>query len=59
MSASTMIGRSVAAAHAADALDDLGAADEAHVGQAEMVCGERVAAVVERLDAGSLRDPSR
>ena len=43
-------------AHAADALDDLGAADEAHVGQAEMVCGERVAAVVERLDAGPLRD---
>ena len=57
MSASTMIGRSVAAAHAADALDDLRAADEAHVGQAEVVCGERVPAVVERLDAGPFRDP--
>ena len=56
MSASTMIGRSVAAAHAADALDDLRAADEADVGQAEVVRGERVAAVVERLDAGPLRD---
>ena len=46
-------------AHAADALDDLGAADEPDVGQAEVVCGERVAAVVERLDAGALRDPRR
>ena len=45
------------AAHAADALDDLRAADEAHVGQAEVVRGERVAAVVERLDAGPFRDP--
>ena len=52
-----MIGRSVAAAHAADALDDLRAADEADVGQAEVVRGERVAAVVERLDAGPFRDP--
>ena len=57
MSASTTIGRSVARAHAAHALDDLRAADQPDVRQAEVVRGGRVAAVVERLDAGPLRDP--
>ena len=57
MSASTTIGRSVARAHAADALDHLRPADQPDVGQAEVVRGRRVAAVVERLDAGPLRDP--
>ena len=44
-------------AHAAHALDDLRPADQPDVGQAEVVRGRRVAAVVERLDAGPLRDP--
>ena len=43
-------------AHPARALDDLGAADEADVGQAEMVRSGGVAAVVERLDPGPLRN---
>ena len=45
--------------HAPHALDDLGEPDEADVGQAEVVRGERVAPVVERLDAGPLGDLRR
>ena len=46
-------------AHPAHALDDLGAADEADVRQAEVVCGKRVPTVVEGLDTGTFRDPRR
>ena len=43
--------------HATHALDDLRAADQAHVGQAEVVRCRGVAAVVEGLDTGPLSDP--
>ena len=46
-------------AHAPDALDDLGTADEADVGQAEMVGGEGIATVVDRLDPGALGESGR
>ena len=57
MSASTMIGRSVAPRMRRTLSTTSARPTRPDVGQAEVVRGERVAAVVERLDAGPLRDP--